>query len=76
MLWALLSITAGRHMVAIFRAARRIVDLHTGELLAMVREDFDQGHRMVNMLGFRRIPGSMIKTGSPPLPCALYRRCC
>lgn len=52
-LWAALSEDAGRHMIAITKAAKRLLQLCEGRLEIMVRSDFEQGHRWAKLLGFK-----------------------
>lgn len=53
--WSLLSADAGKHMVRMTRIARRLLDMQEGygRVEALVREDFEQAHRWVKMLGFK-----------------------
>lgn len=52
LLWAYLDESAGRHMVAIFRTAQRIVEVAKRPVYATVAEGFAQGHRLLRLLGF------------------------
>lgn len=54
-LWALLSEDACKHMLRITRIGRRLFDLQqgSGRFEAIVRADFEQGHRWVKMLGMK-----------------------
>lgn len=49
--WSMLSKNAGKHMVAMTRAARRLIALQTGRVEAAIRSDFEQGHRWAKMCG-------------------------
>jgi hypothetical protein len=52
--WALISQDAGRHFVRIFRAMRSFLDLQdTRRIEATVDAKFQQGHRLMRMLGFQ-----------------------
>lgn len=51
--WALMSAHAGRHMVQAMRMMRGLMDLLPERRIeAVVDADFEQGHRMIRMLGF------------------------
>jgi hypothetical protein len=52
--WALISGDAGQHFVRIFRAMRSFLELQdTRRIEATVDPDFEQGHRLMRMLGFQ-----------------------
>lgn len=52
--WALISQGAGAHFVRIFRAMKSYLDLQdTRRIEAVVDANFEQGHRMMRMLGFQ-----------------------
>lgn len=52
--WALMSADAGQHFVRIFRAIRSFLELQdTRRIEATVDADFEQGHRLMRMLGFQ-----------------------
>jgi len=54
-LWAMLSKESSKHMLAATRAAKRFIALQEdgSRLEAIVRSDFDQGHRWAHMLGLK-----------------------
>lgn len=54
-LWAVLSKAASKHMVRATKIARRMIALQEEDcrLEAIVRSDFDQGHRWAHMLGLQ-----------------------
>lgn len=54
MLWSYIDDRAGRHFVAIDRAARRLIASHPGPLVAATERGFPQGCRWLDMLGFIR----------------------
>ena len=52
--WALMAQDAGRRFVKIFRGMSRFLDLHdTRRIEATVDCEFEEGHRLMRMLGFR-----------------------
>ena len=53
--WALLSNTANKHMVAIVRACRRIIEAQRGDGRheIIVRADFQEGCKLAKMMGFK-----------------------
>lgn len=52
--WALISQGAGAHFVRIFRAMRSFLELQdTHRIEATVDTNFEQGHRLMRMLGFQ-----------------------
>jgi hypothetical protein len=55
-LWTLLSPHAGRFMVGIVRAARRLVEVAPRPVYATAACDFPQGCRLLELLGFNRLP--------------------
>lgn len=62
-LWALLSADAGRHMVWLHRATRRVLTLeHWERIEATVEEGFPEGCRWLRLLGFK-LEGAMPKYG-------------
>lgn len=54
--WAFLSRDAGRNMVALVRAARRLMDTAPLPVLTTAACDFPQGCRLLELLGFERQP--------------------
>lgn len=54
MLWSYIDDRAGRHFVAIDRAARRLIAAHGGPLVATTERGFPQGCRWLDMMGFIR----------------------
>lgn len=54
--WAFLSRDAGRHMVAVVRMARRIMETAAMPILSSAACSFPQGCRMLEILGFERQP--------------------
>lgn len=51
--WSLLSASAGAHMVRLVKVIRRFLDAQDiRRIEATVNSDFQQGHRMAEMLGF------------------------
>lgn len=53
MAWALISAHAGKRFVKIYRAIKRFLELHpTRRVEATVDVDFEEGHRLMKMLGF------------------------
>jgi hypothetical protein len=54
-IWSVMSNKAGKHMVRIVRAMRRLVDAQTGEgrLEIIVRADFTEGCKLAKMMGFK-----------------------
>lgn len=76
-LWSLLSKHAAKHMITITRIGRRLIELQRGygELFAIVRSDFPEGKRWVEMLGFnhhKSCPGQL----PGGLDCDVYVRMC
>lgn len=72
--WALVSGAAGRHFVRIFRAMRSFLDLQeTRRIEATVDARFDQGHRLMRMLGFQH-EGLMRAYLMDGRDCDLYAR--
>lgn len=55
-LWGLFSEDAGRGMMGAFRVARRMLMVTDGLVVAMVKKEFEQGHRLIKMLGFSPRP--------------------
>lgn len=54
LLWALLSVHSGPHMLQIHRAARRLLGVcDVRRIECTVDEGFEPGHRWARMLGFR-----------------------
>lgn len=52
--WALMSVNSGRRFVRIVRAIQRFLDMQDiRRIEAVVDEGFEQGHRMLMMLGFK-----------------------
>ena len=68
--WALLSKEAGRYMTAVTHIAKRLLETQRGdgELCALVRSDFAQAQRWIQMLGFDRHRSVEIDG----LPCDVY----
>lgn len=54
--WAFLSRHAGRHMVELVRAARRLIDVAPRPVMSTAACGFPQGCRLLEMLGFERQP--------------------
>lgn len=53
LLWSYMGPTAGRHMVALTRVAKRLIEMSTVDRLeADVDVDFEPGHRWLQLLGF------------------------
>lgn len=53
--WSLIAQDAGAHFVRIVRAMRHFLDLQdTRRIEAAVGANFEQGHRLMKMLGFER----------------------
>lgn len=53
--WAMISGDAGSRFVRMFRAMRSFLDMQeTRRIEASVDVDFEQGHRLMRMLGFNR----------------------
>lgn len=72
--WALISQGAGQHFVRIFRAMRSFLELQdTRRIEATVDANFEQGHRMIRMLGFRH-EGLMRSYLPDGRDCDLYAR--
>lgn len=72
--WALLSDDAGKYFVRIFRAMSAFLDLQdTRRIEATVDENFQQGHRLMSMLGFQH-EGVMRAYLPDGRNCAMYGR--
>lgn len=53
MAWALISADAGKNFIRIFKAIKRFVDSHPADRIeATVDVNFEEGHRLMKMLGF------------------------
>lgn len=52
-IWTLLSKDARKHMTGVTRAGRRLLELQSGRIEAIVRSDFEQGHRWAKMCGMK-----------------------
>ena len=50
--WAILRHDAGKHMKAITRVTRHVLELARGRIETTVRADFKNGHRWAKLLGF------------------------
>lgn len=50
--WAFLNPSSARHMVAVTRGTRNLLDALVGRIEMTVRVDFHAGHRWAKMLGF------------------------
>jgi hypothetical protein len=72
--WALLSADSGRMFVPIYRGIRRFLEMHdTRRIEATVDSEFAAGHRLMQMLGFRR-EGRMVAYLPDGRDCDLYAR--
>lgn len=49
--WSMLSKCSARHLISITRAAKRLIEMQSGRIEAIIRSDFDQGHRWARMCG-------------------------
>lgn len=56
LLWSFLARDAGRNMVAVVRAARRLVEVAKRPTYATAACEFAAGGRMLELLGFERLP--------------------
>lgn len=76
LLWAFLGVKAGRHLLSVFRAARRILALSEyARIETTVRADFDAGHRWIKLLGFElETPDGMKRFGPKGEKYMLYSR--
>lgn len=74
--WALIAHDAGRNFVAMFRAMQRFLDLQdTRRIEATVDAGFEQGHRMIRMLGFTLETPEPMRAYTPDgRDCHLYAR--
>jgi hypothetical protein len=74
--WALMSADAGRSFVRIFRAIRSFLDLQDiRRIEATVDANFDQGHRLMRMLGFTLETPEPMRSYLPDgRDCHLYAR--
>lgn len=74
--WALMSGNSGRHFVKIFRAIAAFLELQDiRRIEAVVDEGFEQGHRMMRMLGFKlETPEPMRGYAPDGHACSLYAR--
>lgn len=51
--WSLMSAHAGRRMIRVVRIMKGLIDLQAERRIeAVVDEEFEQGHRLIRMLGF------------------------
>lgn len=72
--WALMSAIAGRHFISVFRAISRFLELQSIKRIeAVVQSDFEQGHRMIKMLGFS-FEGELKAYLPNGADCAIYGR--
>jgi hypothetical protein len=72
--WSLFSANAGRRFVSIFRAIASFLSIQdVRRIEALVAVDFDQGHRMIEMLDFKR-EGTLIKYFPHGGDCVMYGR--
>jgi RimJ/RimL family protein N-acetyltransferase len=72
--WALIAAGAGRHFVRMFRAMKSFLELQDiRRIEATVDARFEQGHRMMRMLGFE-YEGLMRAYLPDGRDCALYGR--
>lgn len=72
--WGLIGENAGDHFVAIHRAVRRFLDLQDlRRIEAAVSTEFQQGHRWIQMLGFK-YEGTMQSYTPQGDDCDLYAR--
>lgn len=53
--WSMMSESAGKHMIGIVRAARRLIAMQAGDgrLEVMVRAEFGEGCRFAELMGFK-----------------------
>lgn len=73
--WSLLSPHTGRHMFAITRKVREVLDAHRHVRVEMVVDcDFPEGHRWARMLGFTLEAERMRKSGYSGQDQSLYAR--
>jgi hypothetical protein len=74
--WALMSDDAGRHFIRIYRAIRSFLELQdTRRIEATVDANFEQGHRLMRILGFRlETPEPMLAYLPDGRACSLYSR--
>ncbi len=54
-LWAFLDAAAGRYMVAIVRAGRRLMDVASRPVIATTDVGFEAGERLLEMIGMTRV---------------------
>lgn len=72
--WALMAANSGRHFVGIYRGIKRFLDLHDARRVeATVDSNFDEGHRLMRLLGFER-EGRMRAYLMDGRDCDLYAR--
>jgi hypothetical protein len=51
MLWSLLSLESGKHMLTIVKAAKRMLAVQDGRVEAAVVSDYEEAHRLVKACG-------------------------
>jgi hypothetical protein len=60
--WTIMAEEAGKHMVRLYKIAKRAMACCDGEIKVYVRNDFRQGHRWAGLFGFKLVevkPGMM-----------------
>lgn len=74
--WAIMSKDCGRHFVRIFRAIRSFLEMQDiRRIEATVDAGFEQGHRLMQMLGFRLETSEPMRAYLPDgRDCHLYAR--
>lgn len=73
--WAIIDKNCGKHFVSIVRVMKRTIDLYGyNRTEAVVQSDFEQGHRLVKLLGFDLEAPLMRKYGVTGLDYSLYAR--
>lgn len=74
--WALIAHDAGRHFVAVVRAIQRFLDMQDiRRIETTVDVGFEQGHRMIKMLGFTLETPEPMRAYTPDgRDCYLYAR--
>lgn len=73
--WAIIDKLSGKYFVSIVRSMKKLLQsLDFNRIEATVIKDFEQGHRLVKLLGFELEANCMRKYGVTGLDYALYAR--
>lgn len=72
--WSFLARDAGRNMVTVVRAARRLIEVSPAPIIATSACDFPQGCRLLELLGFKREPETVDDVSLQPGPHYVYVR--